>query len=69
MPKESIKQLVKRLNKSTLIVKKRGKKYCVKDAVEDFDGHFTTLLLSLMTRDTQEGSRFQGTGLRALGAG
>ena len=41
--KETIKQLVKRLNQSTLIVKKRGKKYCVKDAVEDFDGHYSCM--------------------------
>ena len=41
--KETINHLVKRLNKSTLVIKKKGKKYCVKDAVEDFDGHFTCM--------------------------
>ena len=43
MKKETIKQLVKRLNQSTLQVRKKGKKYCVKDSVEDFDGHFTCM--------------------------
>ena len=37
--KETIKKLVKRLNKSTLSVKKRGNKYCVKDTVEH-DGNY-----------------------------
>ena len=41
--KESINQLVKRLNKSTLEVKKKGKKYCVRDAVEDYDGHYSCM--------------------------
>ena len=41
MTKEKIKQLVKRLNQNTLSVRKRGRKYCVKDVVEmEFsDGH------------------------------
>ena len=34
MAKETIKQLVKRLNQSTLQVRKKGKKYCVRDVVE-----------------------------------
>lgn len=37
--KETIKQLVKRLNQSTLKVTKKGNKYCVKDVVE-FDGNY-----------------------------
>lgn len=41
--KKPIKQLVKELNQSTLIVKKKGNKYYVKDSVEDYDGHWTIM--------------------------